>query len=449
MNQSELDAARARAVERQSALRDKIAVGAARILEMTDDYQPSKDKPDGEMMPADLWKQYQALAQNTTIANDQLKLVDAEVGRLESMAIPTMEFNARQREALTAFAAGESMSSVQEDEFMIESSGMDAARFPSAKRQFRIRGAMTRTGAGGDTSGAAAVPEYIEENTLVESMLSFQGVANIASVMRTTHGNNVDVPNVDATSQMGVRLSEGTAAADLDMPDLGVTTLKAWIYSSMVATISHQLIRDSSFNMVEWMERSLVIRNARRLESESTTGMGAARPTGIIDQLDVGKTTADDTSFTWQEMMDLFASVDDAYLAPPGHGLGGGGEVAFIMNKPTLIKVMQLADTQNRPLYLPDINGAMGMQLFGFPIRKIYGMANIAAESKSVAFGNFGYYVQRVTDETRALRFDDSVYAKRNLTGFLVFNEADARWIQGVDANSKITCAKVMQQAAA
>ena len=435
----------------QHAEQNEIAAALAnRINDMTDGFAPTEEHPEGKRMPDDDFDLYQTLAQQHQIACGKVQRTAAALKNLRAGQTLASAAGLSARAAFRAYAMngddGARPLTDEEKEAFITTIP-DSNRY-AGMSAFRIQSALTRSGAGNDESAATAVDQEIVQGVLVENMQKYGGVANIASVMTTMHGRNVAAPNVDATAQEGVRLSENTPSDDLDAPPLGDTVLRDWIYASGVVPLSNQLIRDASFDIVVWAEGALVTRNARIIEKEMTVGTGNNRPDGFTDKMKVGVTAANQQSITWGEYLELYGEVDDDYLTGmPGHGLGTGGAIAYVMNKKTYVALMQLADSENRPLYLPTINATGGMMLFGYPVVKVYGMPDIAAGASPVGFGNFGYYICRIIGDTLALRFTDSVYAKRGTTGFLAFNEADGRWVQKTDANGKITCAQMLQMA--
>ena len=418
--------------------RDKLS---DRIRELVGQYVPSEDHEDGLPIPGDTWDKYLMLSQHLKIESDRSEIVDREIRAMgRDVAAEIMgSGSAKKKELRELFQAYVEKSDQAEQYIKPVPGTSDYAGLPS----FDLQAAMTRTGAGSDTSGASAIEELTARNVLVESMVAFGGIADLATIYMTETGQNVRMPNVDATSQMGVRLAEATEASDLDLPDLGHTTLRDHIYASRVAVLSLQQIRDASFDIVSWARRSLMTRVGRIIDVETTTGDGTeSRPQGFMSAVGSALTTATTGTFTWPELLRLYGEVDDGYLMDVGSvGVGVGGKIAYAMNKKTLVLLMGLADAENKPLFMPDINNMGTMQLFGFPIQKVYQMPDVAANAIPIAFGNFSYYVLRLVDQNLILRFDDSAYAKRGAAGFLSFAEADGKWVQQLNSGN-VSCVK-------
>lgn len=310
---------------------------------------------------------------------------------------------------------------------------------------FRVRAAQTTTGTGGaNASAAAAIDEILPPNVLVEQMKSFGGISALVSHFSTDHGLDIKVPNVDRTTQKGALIAEAEQAGNLDMPALGMTTIGSHAYTSLIAKISTRLLRDASFNVEQWTRDGLIYRLARIMADHMTTGTGDNRPKGALDEMKVAVTAASAVVVTFNELIDLRAAIDPAYLQPAGHGMGTPGVVGYGMSWGMFHTLWKLADTQNRPLFVTNYQGEAQMRLLNHPINIVFEMADAAAEAKTIIFGNMGFYLSRTTDTIGLLRFYDSAYASTQQVGFVAFAEADGQWIQPRTAN-KITCAQVLQ----
>ena len=289
------------------------------------------------------------------------------------------------------------------------------------------------------------VDDGIQPNALVENHKKFGGAQSLVSIMSSDTGNDLSVPNVDATAQTGVLISETTEFVDathkLNTPVPGTTTMKDYLYSSKEVTATIQFLRDASFNFQEWAEGALLTRLWRAMEAHLTTGTGTAQPEGIANGVKNGVTTSTSGVLKWNELVDLMGEIDDGYLmdGQPGHGLGNGGRIAFAMNKKTFTLLEKLADADQRPLYLPGLHD-MAMPTFnGAPIQRVYGLPDPDASNVPILYGNFGYHVCRHIGQVRTLVFADSYqFARENKVGFLAFAECDGRWVQAKTA-SKIT----------
>ena len=466
-SQNEMDAKEIELVDRLSQSAEIRASLSEKITDLAKPYAPSEENPNGIKMKGSDWESYELFSEQLIIHSNSKKILTEQLEELRGGRQELEKVGITLRDAFVAYALeGEKnqkgihqLTQAERDFYIAEApEGNEHA----GKECFSIRQAMeldsikmadtatTRTGTGADGSIASAIDTIIPRDWLVEVMKAYGGAGNVVGTFSTANGLNIQVPNVDATGQEGVRLDENTKATDLDIPDLGHVTLGDHIYASKVATVTRQALRDASFNVGSFIQNSLVVRNARIMSRECVTNATATGPQGFMTKVGAGHTTAAAGVFTWPELLQLYAVVDDAYLSgPPGHGHGDGGLIGYCMNKKTQVALMQLADADKRPLFLPNIHNMAEMTLFGFPVRKVYEMDDIGDDKKPIAFGNFGYYLLRSVGETLMLRFDDSPYAKRGAVGFLAFNEGDGRWTHPQDANSEVACATALKIKAA
>lgn len=67
----------------------------------------------------------------------------------------------------------------------------------------------------------------------------------------------------------------------------------------------------------------------------------------------------------------------------------------FMMKRATLAEVRKLKDTDGNYIYNPDMQNKTGGTLFGFPVVEAEDMPALAADSLSIAFGDFnaGYQI--------------------------------------------------------
>jgi HK97 family phage major capsid protein len=87
----------------------------------------------------------------------------------------------------------------------------------------------------------------------------------------------------------------------------------------------------------------------------------------------------------------------------------------------------KLKDTAGRPIFLPGYDGlgqAMGDTLLGYDICINQDVAAMAANAKSILFGDFSKYVIRDVMAPTLFRFEDSAYAKLGQVGFLMWHRA-------------------------
>lgn len=276
-----------------------------------------------------------------------------------------------------------------------------------------IRNTMSTTTA---TEGGHTVPTEVS-GSVMETLKAFGGVREVATVISTTSGAPINFPTSDGTSEIGEIVAENATATDLD-PSFGVVTLQPYKFSSKVVAIPYELLQDSTVDIVGFVSARLGTRLARAQNIFFTTGTGTAQPKGVVTAAAAGIVGAagQTTSVTFENLVDLFHTVDPAYRESSG--------VAFMMNDACLRVIRKLKDSQNRPVFLPGFQGlsaALPDEVLGKKVVINQDMSVMGANVKSILFGDFSRYTIRDVMGMTLFRFDDSAYAKKGQVGFLAW----------------------------
>lgn len=282
-------------------------------------------------------------------------------------------------------------------------------------------GDVTYLRAAGASTGAAGgytVPQGFRAK-ITETLKAYGGVRRLAEVITTDDGATLPWPTNDDTSNVGAILTENTQATEQDVT-FGQKQLTAYTYTSKIVRCSLQLAQDSATDIESWLARKLGQRIGRAQAAHFISGTGAGQPQGLITAATVGKTAASPTAFTYDELIDLMASVDAAYLVDGEPGVG------WIMNQTTWAAVRKLKDSQNRPLVEPNLQTGKPTNLLGYEVVIDNGMAALTTGQKPIAFGNFraGYVIRDVgAPEVRRL---DERYMDFLQLGFIGWQRTDA-----------------------
>lgn len=95
-----------------------------------------------------------------------------------------------------------------------------------------------------------------------------------------------------------------------------------------------------------------------------------------------------------------------------------------MLNDASLKIIHKLKDTAGRPIFLPGydgLSGPMADTILGYPIQINQDVATMAANAKSILFGDFAFYKIRDAMDLQMFRFDDSAYIKLGQIGFLAW----------------------------
>jgi HK97 family phage major capsid protein len=170
----------------------------------------------------------------------------------------------------------------------------------------------------------------------------------------------------------------------------------------------------------------LVTRLARITNTHFTVGTGSSQPTGIITAATLGATACNrpHLSTTYDALIDLVHSVDPAYRA---------GKAEFMMNDSSVKVLRKIKDGQSRPIFVPGyevgVPGGAPDTLLGYKISVNQDVAVMAANAKSIAFGDFSFYKIRDVMAVEMFRFTDSAYTKNGQVGFLAWMRSGGNFI--------------------
>jgi HK97 family phage major capsid protein len=412
-------------------LREQRNIAAKQANELSNKYPADQRMPAAEAEKLD-----QILA--------QVEAIDGEIareGRMAQLALDNPEaqhlaaLNAATRNpanhgeestALRAFLAG-GVSNMADS---------DRARM-LARQTPDIRNAMsTSTNTEG---GYTTAIEY--QRSLEKAMKAFGGMRNVATTIRTGTGITMNFPTTDATAEIGEIVGQN-AAVTLGETTFGNTTLDVFKYSSKKIALPFELVQDSFIDIEAYIQELLAMRLGRITNLHYTTGDGSSKPFGIVPRAGVGKVgaTGQTVLITYDDFVDLEHSVDPAYRSQPG--------VGYMMHDSSVKVVRKIKDGNGRPIFVPGyeadalVNGGAPDRLMGRPININQDMPVMAANAKSIAFGQLSKYVIRDVMDLTLFRMTDSAFTLLGQIGFVAFMRSGGNLI---DAGGAI---KVYQNSA-
>lgn len=283
----------------------------------------------------------------------------------------------------------------------------------SAEDWMEIRNTLsTTTGSQGGYSVQSDVAAR-----LIEMLKAYGGVREVAELLTTEMGNPLSFPTSDGTSETGELIAENTTATSAD-PTFGTVAVNAYKFSSKVVAVPIELLQDSQIDIEAFLENRLAERIGRITNTYFTTGTGTSQPRGIVTGASAGKvgTTGQTTTVIFDDLVDLKRSVNRDYRRSPKCG--------WMLSDTSMGIVEKLKDTNGRPIYLPGYDGlgiSVAETLMGFPVTINDDVPDMAANAKSILFGDMGKYIVRDVMQAQLFRFDDSAYVKLGQIGFLMW----------------------------
>jgi len=287
-------------------------------------------------------------------------------------------------------------------------------RADMAARQAALPAELRAQGIATGAAGGFMVPQDFRA-VLEKAMLAFGGMREAATVIRTSTGAALPMPTVNDTAQTGALLAENTATAEQDVT-FGAVTLDSFMYTSKLVRVSLQLLQDEAFPADTWLAGLLGERLGRITNAHFTTGTGSGQPNGVVTASTLGKTglAGQTLSIIFDDLVDLEHSVD------PNYRRGA----RFMMHDSSLKVVKKLKDSQNRPLWLPGLATREPDTILGYGFTVNQDVAVMAANAKSVLFGDFTKYVIRSVLDIQMMRLVER-YADLLQVGFLAFLRED------------------------
>lgn len=269
---------------------------------------------------------------------------------------------------------------------------------------------------GDDAEGGYLVPDEYERH-LVEALEEENIFRRLAHTVQTDSGER----------KIPVVASKGTANwIDEEGPyeDSDDTFSQITIGAHKLGTtikVSEELLRDSVFDLEDYISREFARRIGAREEESFFLGDGNGKPLGILADAggaEIGVTAASATAITAEELMDLFHSLKAPYR----------NKAVWVMNDATIKAVRKLKDQTGQYLWQNSLSADVPHTLLGRPVYTSAYMPIAAAGAKTIAFGDFKYYW--IADrQGRSFKRLNELYAKNGQIGFVGSQRVDGKLI--------------------
>ncbi|MEJ2626808.1 MAG: phage major capsid protein [Pseudolabrys sp.] len=249
---------------------------------------------------------------------------------------------------------------------------------------------------GSNADGGYLVPPEVE-TMIGQRLTAISPIRSIAGA-RTISGNVYKKPFMTAGPAVGW-VGETDARAQTTSPTLDELSFPAMeLYAMPAATAT--LLEDSAVNIDQWIAQEVEQVFAAQEGTAFVTGDGTNKPKGFLDY-----TTVDNGSWTWGNIGYVASGaagafpasnpsdvlVDLIYAVNAGYRQNGN----FVMNRKTQSAIRKFKDTTGNYLWQPPAVAGGRASLMTFPVVEAEDMPDIAANSLSIAFGDFarGYLV--------------------------------------------------------
>jgi len=249
---------------------------------------------------------------------------------------------------------------------------------------------------GSNADGGYLVPPEIEA-TIGQRLTAISPIRGIAGV-RTISSNIYKKPFMTTGPAVGW-VGETDARTQTNSPVLDELSFPAMeLYAMPAATAT--LLEDLAVNIDQWIAQEVEQVFAAQEGTAFVTGDGSNKPKGLL-----AYTTVDNGSWGWGNIGYIASGaagafpasdpsdvlVDLVYAVTAGYRQNG----VFVMNRKTQSVIRKFKDTTGAYLWQPPAVAGAKASLMTFPVIEAEDMPDIAADSLSIAFGDFarGYLV--------------------------------------------------------
>jgi HK97 family phage major capsid protein len=285
-----------------------------------------------------------------------------------------------------------------------------------------------------DAAGGYAVPEEIDA-AIERTLSAISPIRAIASVVKVGSAGYRKLVTSGGTpsgwaSEVAARPETGTPTFHEVAPPSGE------LYANPAA--SQAMLDDAAFDVEAWLAEEIAREFARAEGAAFVSGNGVNKPKGFLaatttDEADgvrgfgtlqflkTGVAGGFPASNPQDKLIDLVAALRSPYRQ---------GAV-FVMNSATSARIRKFKTSDGAFLWQPGLVAGQPDTLLGYPVVEAEDMPDVAADSLSVAFGNFkaGYLIAE-RNETQILRdpFTNKpfvhFYATRRVGGQVMNSEA-------------------------
>jgi HK97 family phage major capsid protein len=257
---------------------------------------------------------------------------------------------------------------------------------------------MKALGSSTDAIGGYSVPREIDE-AIDKTLVAISPIRAIANVVKVGSANYRKLVTTGGTPS-------GWVGFEAARPETGTPTFTEIVpasgdlYANPAA--SQQMLDDAMFDVEKWLANEIATEFARAEGMAFVKGTGASQPLGFLSSpnaitadgvramgtlqtIGTGVSAAFPASNPQDKLLDLVQSLRQPYRQ---------GAV-FVMNSTTATTIRKFKTTDGAYIWQPGMLSGSPSTLLGYPVIEAEDMPDVAANSLSIAFGNFkaGYVI--------------------------------------------------------
>ncbi|MES2173409.1 MAG: phage major capsid protein [Pseudomonadota bacterium] len=282
-------------------------------------------------------------------------------------------------------------------------------------------------------AGGFAVPREIDQliGATLKAISPIRGIANVVRTGTAGYRKLVTSGGIASgwASETGARAETGTPLFNEIAPPSGE------LFANPAA--SQAMLDDAQFDVEAWLASEIAREFAVAEGAAFVNGNGTNKPKGFLTYT---TTNEADSVRAFGSLQYLASGAAGAFATNPQDKLVDLVQslrapyrqgASFVMNSATLAVIRKMKTTDGAFIWQPGLVGGQPATLLGYPVVEAEDMPDIAANSLSIAFGNFqAGYVIAERSETSILRDPFSnkpfvhFYAVKRIGGAVANSEA-------------------------
>lgn len=219
---------------------------------------------------------------------------------------------------------------------------------------------------------------------VISKVFETSPMRNIATV-ETISTDALEIPN-DLSEANAAWTTEEGARSETNTPTIGIVSIPVHELYAMPKS-TQTLLDDSRIDVENWLAGKVADKFSRLENAAFINGDGSGKPTGLltypagttnpgqVQQVNSGSAS----SLTADGLRSLVYALNSAYLK----------NGRWLMNRGTVEEISKLKDSNGQYLWQPSLEAGELQTLLGYPIERMEDMPAVAANSLSLAFGDF------------------------------------------------------------
>ena len=284
-----------------------------------------------------------------------------------------------------------------------------------------IRNAVTGLENRAETNLAKGDNGAVIPKTIVKKIMEqVEDISPIYKLATKYHiAGTVNVPKEDNTSDT-ITVAYATEFTELESHSNKFATIEltGFLYGALTK-ISKSLLRNSDFDLTNWVVKKMAKKIAKFIEGELINGTSAktAGIAGSYDATNMKLTLAKASAITADELIDLQELIPDEYQS----------DCIFVMNRTTRKAIRKLKDGQGNYLLEKDSTSKWGYRLMGNDVYCSDNMAVLGSAGKNVVmYGDFSGLAVKEGEKTEIQVLTER-FATQHAVGVVAWGEIDAK----------------------